>query len=844
MSANRCQSKPDCRLAETCETFSHFALKGVPASEHFKAIVESSDDAIISKNLKGIVTSWNPGATRIFGYEADEIVGKPMLMLFPPELVPEEAVILAKIREGQRIEHYETQRRHKSGEILTVAVSVSPVRDTSGAVVGASSIARDLSGHKRAAADSEHFKAIVSSSEDAIISKDLSGRITSWNPGATRLFGYEESEMIGKPMITLFPPEMVEEEHRILSRIREGQSVEHYATERVHKNGTRISVSVTVSPIRNGCEQIVGASAIARDVSAQKLSEARLRLASNALMNSNDGVLMLDAGGTVIEVNEAFVRITGQLRRNVMKRPVGAVLSSSIGEKTFRNLWNVVLRKGSWRGEVRGTRRLGKKLPYVALLSAKTLYDQAGKAEHYVVLVSDVSELRTQQDALVHMAHYDALTKLPNRVLLSDRLQQAIAGCKRNKALVGILYLDLDGFKTVNDTYGHDAGDQLLVTLSDRMRSVLRDTDTLARIGGDEFVVVLGGIQSEDELPLLIQRILDKCSEPVKVKGLHTVQVSASIGCVVYPRDGATGDQLLRYADRAMYDAKQLGKNRYCIFDSGRQAEEQVRTVKITAIAEALEKGQFILYYQPKVNMLTGELVGVEALLRWNHPENGILPPDSFLPIIEGTDLARRVDEWVLEEALCQLSCWRKDGLTISMSVNVSGSYLKKDVFALRLKEILSMYPDVPRDCLELELLESSELDNITQTSEVMAQCHALGVRFAVDDFGTGYSSLLYLKKLPANTIKIDQSFIRDMLVDKEDFALVKGVVGLAQAFGRDVLAEGVETIEHGVALLQLGCTLGQGYGIARPMPAERVRDWARTWTLPECWRQPLEETN
>jgi EAL domain-containing protein (putative c-di-GMP-specific phosphodiesterase class I) len=293
-----------------------------------------------------------------------------------------------------------------------------------------------------------------------------------------------------------------------------------------------------------------------------------------------------------------------------------------------------------------------------------------------------------------------------------------------------------------------------------------------------------------------------------------------------------------------MYDAKQLGKNRYCIFDSGRQVEEQVRTVKISAIAEALEKGQFILYYQPKVNMLTGELVGVEALLRWNHPETGIMPPDSFLPIIEGTDLARRVDEWVLEEALCQLSCWRKDGLSISMSVNVSGSYLKKDVFALRLKEILSKYPDVPRDCLELELLESSELDNITQTSEVMAQCHALGVRFAVDDFGTGYSSLLYLKKLPANTIKIDQSFIRNMLDDKEDFALVKGVVGLAQAFGRDVLAEGVETIEHGVALLQLGCTLGQGYGIARPMPAERLKDWARTWTLPECWRQPAEDTN
>lgn len=844
MSHQRCNAPANCSFFDTCDVLTHFGLKGVPASEHFKAIVESSEDAIVSKNLKGIVTSWNPGATRIFGYEAQEVIGRPMLMLYPPEFVAEEAVILNKIREGGRIENYETQRLHKNGHILSVAVSVSPVRDARGSVVGAASIVRDLSAHKRATADAEHFKAIVSSSEDAIIGKDLSGRITSWNPGATRLFGYEEAEAIGKPMIMLFPPELAEDEQQILKRIREGQSVEHYATERIHKSGERVAVSVTVSPIRNSNDEIVGASAIARDVSAQKRSEARLRLASNALMNSNDGVLMLDAGGSVIEVNEAFVRITGQLRRNVMKRPIGAVLPSAIGEKTFRNLWNVVLRKGSWRGEVHGIRKLGKKLPYVALLSVKTLYDQAGKAEHYVVLLSDVSELRTQQDALVRMAHYDALTKLPNRVLLSDRLQQAIAGSRRNRSLVGILYLDLDGFKAVNDTYGHDAGDQLLVTLSDRMRSVLRDTDTLARIGGDEFVVVLGGIQSEDELPLLIQRILDKCSEPAKVKGLHTVQVSASIGCVVYPRDGATGDQLLRYADRAMYDAKQLGKNRYCIFDSGRQVEEQVRTVKISAIAEALEKGQFILYYQPKVNMLTGELVGVEALLRWNHPETGIMPPDSFLPIIEGTDLARRVDEWVLEEALCQLSCWRKDGLSISMSVNVSGSYLKKDVFALRLKEILSKYPDVPRDCLELELLEPSELDNITQTSEVMAQCHALGVRFAVDDFGTGYSSLLYLKKLPANTIKIDQSFIRDMLDDKEDFALVKGVVGLAQAFGRDVLAEGVETIEHGVALLQLGCTLGQGYGIARPMPAERLKDWARTWTLPECWRQPAEDTN
>ncbi|MFT4608717.1 MAG: EAL domain-containing protein (putative c-di-GMP-specific phosphodiesterase class I), partial [Chitinophagales bacterium] len=339
----------------------------------------------------------------------------------------------------------------------------------------------------------------------------------------------------------------------------------------------------------------------------------------------------------------------------------------------------------------------------------------------------------------------------------------------------------------------------------------------------------------EDSEPVL-EWLLKAASAPVTV-GNAVMQVSASIGVTHYPQDGVDADQLIRHADQAMYVAKQAGKNRYHLFDTVHDNSIKIRRESIANIRFALQRREFVLHYQPKVNMHTGEVIGAEALIRWQHPDRGLVPPLDFLPVIEGHAISLELGEWVIDTALSQISQWRSIGLQLSISVNISAYQLQQDNFVSCLEGLLAAHPEVNPRYLELEILETSALSDIGQVFATMNACYNLGVRFALDDFGTGYSSLTYLRRLPAHLIKIDQSFVRDMLEEADDFAIVEGVVGLAKAFQREVIAEGVETIAHGVALLQLGCELGQGYGIARPMPAGDIPEWISSWKVDDSWQ-------
>jgi diguanylate cyclase (GGDEF)-like protein len=424
---------------------------------------------------------------------------------------------------------------------------------------------------------------------------------------------------------------------------------------------------------------------------------------------------------------------------------------------------------------------------------------------------------------------------------MSDRLRQAMALSKRTGQELAVLYLDLDGFKQINDTYGHDMGDALLVALSQRIAGKLRDADTLARIGGDEFVAVLLDVRHDDKLKRVINRILRACSDPVLINGKR-LEVSVSIGVTTYPHDDADEDMLLRHADQAMYDAKQSGKNRYHTFDAFRDAEGKSRHQYVRRMTQALHENELVLHYQPKVNMRSGAVVGVEALLRWQHPERGLLPPSLFLPMIEGHPLNEELGVWVINSALAQMQAWRDQGMRMPVSVNLAPNQLQDDRFPLVLADLLSGYPKIAPCDLELEILETSALRDIEAISRVMQACSKFGVQFSIDDFGTGYSSLTYLKRLPAKLLKVDQSFVRDMLCDQEDMAIVRGVIGLAEAFQRKVIAEGVETIEHAEKLLQMGCELAQGYGISRPMPASELVAWVDTWCAQPRWVCPQWE--
>ena len=559
----------------------------------------------------------------------------------------------------------------------------------------------------------------------------------------------------------------------------------------------------------------------------------RLQLAASVFTHAREGIVITDVKGTILDVNESFTRITGYSREEAQGQNPRFLQSGRQGPLFYEQMWQALKALGHWTGEVWNRRKDGE--IYAEILTISAVRDSQGETLHYVALFTDITPMKEHQRQLEHMAHYDALTGLPNRVLLADRLHQAMAQTQRRSQSLAVMYLDLDGFKAVNDQHGHAVGDELLIVVAQKIKQALRDGDTLARIGGDEFVAVMVDLKHPKDCEIPLGRVLQAVAEPVQVHDV-TVQVSASIGLTLFPKDGVDADQLMRHADQAMYQAKQAGKNRYHLFDVDRDVEVKHRIEGLDQIRLAMAQQEFVLYYQPKVNMRTGEVIGAEALIRWQHPERGLLSPGEFLPIVEGHPLSVELGEWVIDQALAQMAAWQAMGIDLGVSVNIGARQLQSVGFASRLSSQLAAYPDIPRHRLELEILETSALEDIVQISQVMHDCRAMGVRFALDDFGTGYSSLTYLKHLPAEMLKIDQGFVRDMLNEPDDKAIVKGVVGLAKAFGRQVLAEGVETVAHGTLVISLGCELAQGYSIARPMPASELPDWARHWAPDAAW--------
>ena len=466
----------------------------------------------------------------------------------------------------------------------------------------------------------------------------------------------------------------------------------------------------------------------------------------------------------------------------------------------------------------------------LSLYSAEPNAFDAAETELLSQLADDlafgIQSLRTQTE-IARQAWHDALTGLPNRTLLRDRMRQAMASARRTGRILAVLFLDLDGFKQVNDQYGHAAGDELIREVASRFVSSVRSGDTVSRLGGDEFVILLD-VASVDEMNQCLTRIMDGVRIPIPMEG-HSVSISSSIGITLFPQNDADADALLRHADMAMYQAKQAGRNCFRIFDINMDQSARLSYLMKERIATALDQGEFCLYYQPKVNLGTGRMFGVEALIRWNHPERGLLPPFEFLPFAEGSELIVNIGDWVLNEALRQLSLWREMGLHIGVSINVASEQLHEARFASKIRDAIGRHDNIEPQFLELEILESTALQDIQFVKRVLIDCKALGVTLSLDDFGTGYSSLAYLRHLPVDILKIDQSFVRDMLEDRENLAVIEGVISLAKIFGRDLIAEGVETAEQGGTLLQMGCDKAQGYGIAKPMPADHIPAWVQS---------------
>lgn len=601
-------------------------------------------------------------------------------------------------------------------------------------------------------------------------------------------------------------------------------------------------VEVVARAQRDGDGAVTGIVGTLFDISERKQARVQQRLAAGVFASSGEGIVITSAQGLIIDVNRAFEAITGYARTEVLGQNPRLLSSGRQGKEFYADLWHSVGQHGGWSGEVWNRRKSGEL--YVERLTIAAIHDEDGKLSHHIGVFADITRQKLQAERLEHVTYYDPLTGLANRRLLTERLQQAMGRARRNGSGVAVASLDLDDFKAINDVYGHECGDELLVTLARRIQHIVRDTDIVCRPGGDEFVIVFDGVESLATCQPKVARLLQAIAEPVHLgETAVSVSVSASAGVAFYPQaDDIDADQLLRHAGRAMYDAKTGGKKRLCAFDSLGYHVMIERAEEIDALAQALARHEFILHYQPIVHLGNGRLNSVEALVRWQHPTRGCLPPASFLPTLEGHPLMLSLEDWVLEEALRQHARWLDAGLDVAISVNLSGAQLHRKDFVPHVRALLAAHPRVNPRRITLEVLESSVLEDIGYVSGLIRQCAELGIGFALDDFGTGYSSLRYLKQLPARRIKIDQGFVRDMLRDPDDLAILEGVIGMAAAFKRDVVAEGVETVEHAAMLVQLGCMLAQGYGIARPMPADALAPWLAGWRLPDAAaaRKPL----
>lgn len=544
-----------------------------------------------------------------------------------------------------------------------------------------------------------------------------------------------------------------------------------------------------------------------------------IQLAATVFDASSDAIFITDSDNRIISVNAAFCEITGYSAQEVIGQ-TPAILNSGRHDAGFYHaLWRDLLETGRWNGEVWNRRKNGE--IFAELLTINAVSNYRGEISHYVSIFADITEHKQTEEHVRHLAHYDALTNLPNRTLFNDRLGQALINAQRDKGKAAVMFLDLDRFKNINDTLGHGIGDLLLQEVAVRLTGCVRQGDTVSRLGGDEFVVLLPELNDEKDARLVAQKLLNAAAFPIVLEG-HELHISASIGISYYPMDGANAEALMKNADVAMYRAKEEGRNNFQFYHASMNARSFERLAMETSMRYALNRGEFDLYYQPRFALPEGRIVGAEALIRWNHPDLGLVSPGLFIPLAEETGLILPIGEWVLEQVAAQGKAWQQAGFPpLSLAVNVSARQFRRVDFAAKILQILRNSGFDPH-YLELELTESTLMTHAEENIETLKKLSALGIRIAIDDFGTGYSSLSYLKRLPVDILKIDRSFVSEVPDNRDGVAIVEAIIAMAHSLGLHIIAEGVETAEQLEFLQMRKCNEIQGYHFSHPLPVEQ----------------------
>jgi diguanylate cyclase (GGDEF)-like protein/PAS domain S-box-containing protein len=713
-----------------------------------------------------------------------------------------------------------------SGLQVWVSMTCTPIAGMHGSKDGGIAFIDDISDRKKieiVLQESEQkLRAIADNVKTVMFLKDLSGRYLYVNRQYEKLFHVTNALMDGKTDYDIFPKNLADAfVANDLAVVKTEQSIE--VEEQVLQDDvlhTYISVKL---PIRNADDEIYAVCGIATDITERKLAEADLRIAASAF-ESQESMMITDAQTRILRVNQAFTQSTGFTAEEAVGKTPRILKSGRHDAEFYRKMWDTIHATGGWQGEIWDRRKNGEIYP--KWLTISSVKGEDGVVTNYISTHHDITERKLAEEKIAELAFFDPLTRLPNRTLLMDRLRQTMTGGGRTGTLGALLFIDLDQFKTLNDTLGHDTGDLLLQQVAVRLNGCVRSGDTVARLGGDEFVVVLENLgESTDDAAThtkaLGEKILVALGQPYQL-GFVEHRITASIGATLFLGQQVTVDELLKQADLAMYKAKETGRNALRFFDPAMQIIVLERASLEKNLRLALHEHQFVLHYQAQIEGDCKRVIGAEALLRWVHPDLGLMPPNYFIPLAEDTGLILPIGLWVLETACVQLARWTNNPFLahLNLAVNISANQLHEPDFVDQVMSVLSRTGANPKK-LKLELTESLLVTDIESVIAKMASLKALGVGFSLDDFGTGYSSLSYLKRLRLDQLKIDRSFVENILTDANDAAIAKMVIALAESLNLSVIAEGVEVDAQRAFLADLGCNLYQGYLFSRPLPLE-----------------------